>query len=115
MSDRRINERIKVNGISIEIFTKNHPIDGKFIGIVEDISTGGLLISVVKPFEPEPNRLFVSFNLPSGGNLAYIRARIAHAFKLGDRFAYGLAFFPLSNENKRYIFNFISTLVTSAD
>lgn len=109
-SERRVEERFRVSELTIDIFPKNHPILGKVQGLIENISHGGLLFTVSEPFANEPRRLFVSLALPTGDSLTYVRARVVHTFMLGGRFAYGLAFFPLSEENKKQLDKFLAGL-----
>ena len=110
VSNRRRDDRIKVDGLRLDIFPKNHPVIGKVQGRIENLSTGGLLFSVNQPFEDEPSRLFVSFPLPTGDMISYARARVAHVFPFKGRQAYGLAFFPLTPKNKDRIQTFLSSL-----
>lgn len=110
MIDKRQYERIAVSDFPIELYTKNHPVEGKYIGTVENISLGGMLVTLPEMLAEEPNRIFVSFTFPSGEKLEFLRARVARSFPMEDRHAYGLAFFVLPIEKKELIKQGIANL-----
>ncbi|OQY26916.1 MAG: hypothetical protein B6244_12105 [Candidatus Cloacimonetes bacterium 4572_55] len=98
--DRRKYKRLPLN-LSIELYTKNHPIDGKYEGRIENMGLGGLLVSLAEELTPEPNRVFVYFYFPTGERFEFVRARVVHGFRSGDRFVYGIAFFVMSPDRKQ--------------
>ncbi len=110
--EKREHERIPdVNlPLTIELYTRNHPVSGKYTGIVEDISLGGLLASLPHRLKHEPNRLFISFSFPTGENFEYVRARIARTCQMEDRYTYGMAFFAMASEKKAKLKSAIANL-----
>lgn len=107
-TERRRSRRVPLQNVIVEISPPSQQ-GRKFTGIIRDISLGGMLIGF-ETQPPKPDYVHVTFILPSGGVLSYIRADVRReTVDQEGNYALGIEFTGLGDEDQLKLDRFFKT------